>query len=141
MNLISAKAISELHLNGVKIEWVKEDKTVKELRLHDGNGGRIVVRAGSYGDTLKVMIPQPYEEDDRYLLSGRFLDVVDIREYFTSEYEANDKLREYERKAGSNESGLSVEKIRVKINDAGAVVDETKNANANATTDGSEIPF
>ena len=46
MNLISAKALSELHLNGVSIDWVKEDKTVKELRLHDGNGGRIVVRAG-----------------------------------------------------------------------------------------------
>lgn len=51
MNLISAKALSELHLNGVSIDWVKEDKTVKELRLHDGNGGRIIVRACSYGDT------------------------------------------------------------------------------------------
>lgn len=136
MNLISAKALSELHLNGVSIDWVKEDKTVKELRLHDGNGGRIIVRAGSYGDTLKVMVPQPYEAAERYLLSGRFLDLTDIREYFDSEYEAKDKLSDYESKC-RGESGLTVQKVTVQIDDAGKVVE----AAPSKATEAAEIPF
>ena len=136
MNLISAKALSELHLNGVSIDWVKEDKTVKELRLHDGNGGRIIVRAGLYGDTLKVMVPQPYESAERYLLSGRFLNLTDVREYFEYEHEAQGKLSDYESKC-RGESGLTVKKVTVQIDDAGKVVD----AAPASSNDAAEIPF
>lgn len=138
MNLVSVKAISEVHLNGVKIDWVKEDKNVKEVRFHDGNGGRIVIRAGTYGDVLKVMVPQPFEEAERWMLHGRFLDVADIKEYFEYEHDAKDKLREYGRKASGDDCGLCVEKVKVKVDDAGSVV-ETSAAGRSPSDD--EIPF
>ena len=136
MNLISAKALSELHLTGVSIDWVKEDKTVKELRLHDGNGGRIVIRAGVYGDTLKVMVPQPYETAERYLLSGRFLDLTDVREYFEYEHEAQGKLSDYESKCRC-ETGLTVKKVTVQVDDTGKIMDAT----SASTSDAADIPF
>lgn len=122
MNLVSVKALNELHLSGVTVDWVKEDKTVKEVRLHDGNGGRIIIRSSQYGDALKIMVPQPYEDAERYLLSGRFLDLTDVREFFESEYDAKAKLDDYASKA-RGETGLTVKKVSVKIDDAGKVVE------------------
>ncbi len=136
MNLISVKALNELHLNGVTVDWVKEDKTIKEVRLHDGNGGRIVIRSSQYGDALKIMVPQPYEDAERYLLSGRFLDLTDVREFFEYEHEAKGKLSAYESKA-RGESGLSVKKVSVKIDDAGKVVEASPTAKA----DVDDLPF
>lgn len=126
MNLVSIKSLSEVQLDGVNLDWTKEDKSIKELRIRDKNGGRLIVRAGSYGDTLRVMVPQPYEEDDRWCLSGKFLGLFDVSEYFESEYDAKDKLRDYSAKAPHGEEhGLSIQKVRVKINDAGKVMDQT----------------
>ena len=136
MNLISVKALNELHLNGVTVDWVKEDKTIKEVRLHDGNGGRIVIRSSQYGDALKIMVPQPYEDAERYLLSGRFLDLADVREFFEYESDAKGKLSDYESKA-RGESGLTVKKVSVKIDDAGKVVE----ASPAKTADADDLPF
>lgn len=136
MNLVSVKALNELHLNGVTVDWVKEDKTVKEVRLHDGNGGRIIIRSSQYGDALKIMVPQPYEDAERYLLAGRFLDLTDVREFFEYEHEAKGKLSDYESKA-RGESGLTVKKVSVKIDDAGKVIE----ASAPKAPEADDLPF
>ena len=136
MNLVSVKALNELHLNGVSVDWVKEDKTVKEVRLRDGNGGRIIIRSSQYGDALKIMIPQPYEDAERYLLSGRFLDLTDVREFFEYEHEAKSKLSDYESKA-RGDTGLTVKKVSVKIDDAGKVVETSPIKSADAE----DLPF
>ena len=123
-NLISVKSLNELHLNGVKIDWVKEDASVKEVRFHDGNGGRLVIRVGDYGSTLKVMVCKPHEEVDRWRLHGKLADLADISEHFDDEYQAQERLREFESKVRC-ESGLTISKVKVKVNDGGEVVNST----------------
>jgi hypothetical protein len=138
MNLTTVKTLKEVHLAGITVEWTKEDKSVKEIRLRDTNGGRLVIRAGTYGDVLKVMVPQAFEEEDRFVLSGRFLDLCDVREFFESKYDAEAKLGEYRTKAGHADHGLTVEQVSVQINDAGQVIEQQKGA---AKTTDDEIPF
>lgn len=122
MNLVSVKNLSEVHLNGVSIDWTREDKTIKEISLHDGNGGHVFIKLGeSYTNSLKVMVPQPFEEEDRWHLSGKLAGLTDISEHFADEYEAKERLREYERQI-IGETGLSIAKVKVKVNDTGKVV-------------------
>lgn len=126
MNLVSVKSLSEVALHGVKIDWTKEDKTIKEIRLHDGNGGRVVIKLGeSYTNSLKVMVPQPFEEADRYLLAGDLAGLTTVREFFDDKYSAENKLSDYAEKV-RGEHGLTVKKVKVMINEAGDVVDEAK---------------
>ena len=134
MNLVSVKALSELNLHGVKIDWTKEDKSIKEIRFHDGNGGRISIRIGEYGQSLKVMIQQPHEEVERYLLSGDLAGLTKVSEYFEDKYSAENKLSDYAEKV-RGDHGLTISKIMVKIDDTGLVVDPA----AKITDD--DIPF
>lgn len=123
MNLVSIKALSEVSLTGVRIEWVKEDKGIKEIHVRDAKGGHLVIKSGpSYSETLKLLVPQPFEEATRWQISGRFLDVADICEHFEHDYEAREKFNDYERKAGNSDSGLKLEKVSVLVDDDGKVV-------------------
>jgi len=132
-NLVSIKSISEVALHGVKVDWTKEDKNIKEIRFRDSNGGHVVIRAGTYGDVLKIMIPQPYEEADRYLLSGKLLGLTEVREYFEDKYAAENKLSEYADQI-RGEHGLTVAKVKVKIDEAGEVA-ETAASNPSTEDD------
>jgi hypothetical protein len=119
MNLISAKALNQVSLAGITLDWVKEDNSVKEVRLSDGTGGQIVIRSSQYGDALKVMVPAPPTKEDRWAVVGKFLDVADIRDVFESEHEAQNRLRDYERKASGQDTGLSLKKVSVTVDEAG----------------------
>lgn len=122
MNLKTVKNLSEAKLDGVKITWVKTDSSLKEVTFTDAAGNSVVV-TGSYGITM--LVPKPHEEADRYFLVGKFMDMVDVREVFETQYDADAKKSEYQDKAGYGvESGLRVEKAKVKVDDTGAVASE-----------------
>lgn len=56
MNLVTVKDIKKVKLDGIKIEWIKEDGRCYEMRLMDTKGNAVVIRsAGSYSDYLKVL--------------------------------------------------------------------------------------
>lgn len=130
MNLMTAKTLNELSLAGISLDWIKEDNSIKEVRLSDSKGAQIVIRSSQYGDALKVMIPAPPVKEARWAVVGKFLDVADIRDVFVNEYEAKERLADYEQKAGNRETGLTVKKVSVTVDDAGA-----------ATAPVDEIPF
>lgn len=123
MNLQTIKALTEVKLQGVKIEWSKEDKGVKEVRISDPSGGCLVIKSNdSYSQTLKLLIPA-VEEAERFRLSGKFLDLTPVSEVFESEYDANERHDEFKAKAGYGvETGLTVEKVKVRVSDDGAVI-------------------
>lgn len=135
MNLVSVKSLNELRLSGVTFDWVKEDKGIKEVIVRDIDGAEARIKvATTYSDTLKVLIPQPLEAVDRYVLEGKFLGLTPVKEVFEHEHEANDKLREYSDAAGyGKDVGLTVKKVKAKVGDDGA-------AKAIVTDDG-DVPF
>lgn len=121
MNFQTIKALSEVKLQGVKIEWTREDKGVKEVRISDDAGGLLVIKSGnSYSETVKLLVPA-IEEADRYALVGTFLGLTPVREVFEDEHEAKSRLDEFRAKSGyTDDHGLKIEKVRVRIDDSGA---------------------
>ena len=114
MKLQSVKDVAEVKLEGIEIAATYEDKTLKELRLRDANGVFVIVKPGeTYTQALRVFVPAPPEKVDRWFVTGRFLDVMDVDEGFEDSGEANDRLREFMDKSGSHGSGLKVEKRQV----------------------------
>ena len=115
MNLTAIKNLSEINLTGaVKFELTTEDKNFKELRITDEKDNFIIVKpASSYSETLKILIPK---FEDRWLLSGDFLGVAKIEEYFDDEYSAERRLEEYQAKT-VNDTGLAISKVTVKSNE------------------------
>lgn len=56
MNLFAVKDINKVKLEGIKIEWTKEDGRCYEVRLMDTKGNAVVIRSvGGYSDELKVL--------------------------------------------------------------------------------------
>lgn len=135
MNLISAKSLNDIRLSGVTFDWVKEDKGIKEVIIRDIDGAEARIKiAATYSDTLKVLIPQPLETADRFLLEGKFLGLMPVKEVFEHEHEANDKLREYSDAAGyGKDVGLTVKRVKAKVTDGGTV--------KAVVTDDGDVPF
>lgn len=140
MKLVSIKSAADFPLNGIIADFVKEDGTLKRVELRDAAGNAVTFSYENYS-SLKVLVAQPYESAERYQLSGSFLGVADIREFYESESDAKEKLREYENKAGGRDSGLSIEKVNVLINDAGDVVAAGVNGVTPPAARHSDIPF
>lgn len=135
MNLISVKSLNDIRLSGVTFDWVKEDKSIKEVIVRDVDGAAVHLRIGeSYSNSIKVLIPQPLETVDRFLLEGKFLGLTPVKDVFEHEHEANDKLREYSDAAGyGRDVGLTVKKIKAKVTEDG----EAKSI----VTDDGDCPF
>lgn len=120
MNLQTAKTLEMTKLDGIKIDWTKTDGSVKEITFTDASGNVVVV-GGSYG--ISVYVPKPFEEVDRHVLVGSFMGLVDVKELFEYEHEAKAKLSDFEAKAGyGNDTGLRIEKVKVKVRDKGDTV-------------------
>ena len=126
MKYATAKLAGDVTLNGVTVEFVTEDKAVKEVRVRDAEGNLMVVKKGSdYGEALRVLVPAPLEQQKRYKLSGNFLNLTPVSEFFEDKHEADGRLEEYRAKAPhSDDCGLKVEPVDVLVDETGAVIKE-----------------
>lgn len=124
VNFVSVKTLSEIKLEGVTVDWVKEDKTVKEVIVRDTKGNQIQIKVGAtYSDALKILVHQPFEEVNRFVLEGTFLGLSPVEEFFENEWEAKAKLEEYSgRAAYGSEVGLKVTPVKVRVDEDGKVV-------------------
>lgn len=118
-NLATAKNASEVKLKGIKIEFVTIDKAVRSVVLSDGKNSVTIQRKDAYSDHISVLVPQPFDKEDRYHLSGTFGSMLPVSEYFEREYEANQRMGEFEREASS--SALTVSRVAVFVDENGTV--------------------
>lgn len=119
MNLKTVKNLTEAKLKGITVTWTKTDSSVRDITFTDEDGNCVVVN-GQYG--LSIFVPKPFEEADRYVLSGKFMGLVDVRKVFEYEHEAKGELEEFQTKAGYGvETGLKISKARVQVSDSGEV--------------------
>lgn len=123
MNLEIIKTFDQVALKGVAAEFTKENNSIKQLRLTDADGRFIVIRNESEYSSLKIMTLAPPETVDRWMLSGKFADLLDVREYFEQEWDANQRLGEYQSKLNNDDTGLKIEKVNVRVDDAGKIVE------------------
>ena len=140
MKLKTVKDAAEVELDGVAVEFTHVDSAITAVTITDQAGRHITIRKGdSYGEHLRVLIPEPPKSEERFFVVGRFMGMVDVEEAFEHEHEAKVRLSEYERKTGAyNESGLKVEKRVVLVAPSGEIVKTVAAANV-STADA--IPF
>lgn len=140
MKLKTVKEVAEVALAGVNVEFTQVNSAITAITITDQTGRFVMIQKGdAYGETLRVLIPEPPKSEERFFVVGRFMGMVDVEEAFESEYDAKDRLTEYERKTGGfNESGLKVEKRVVLVSPSGEIVKTVTAANA-STSDA--IPF
>lgn len=111
MKLQSTTKQSDLKLDGIDIQLEMHNSSVGQLVFTDKSGKTIKI-VGTYG--VSVLIPAPPKMTEKWELSGKFDDLVDVKETFDTEYDANDRLREFERRSKSGgECGLTVKKVEV----------------------------
>jgi hypothetical protein len=110
MKLKTTQKESDLKLEGIKFDIEVRNTTVYSVTFTDATGNLVKV-AGSYG--LEVCIKAPPKMVEKWKLSGKFDELVDVEEVFDSEYKAKDRLKEFIHRSRLDECGLAVTKIEV----------------------------
>lgn len=95
------------------------DDRVEAVVVQIGEEFIRIVKGDAYSNNLKVLKLQPKKEVTRYKLIGKFLGMADVCEVFEDKHSADNRAYEYETKAGSQETGLTIEEFV-------ALVDEDK---------------
>src|SRR3546814_7522497 len=120
MRYKTVKTANEASISGGTVEFEHHDKTLRGVRLTDAEGNVVLIQAGeSYSNAVKVMVPEPFDQEERWKISGSVVGIP-VTEYFDSEYEANDRVREIENASNGNGT-VAKAKVKVLIDDAGAV--------------------
>lgn len=140
MKLKTIKDAAEIILDGVKVDLTHVNGAITAITITNPAGRFLVIQKGDvYGDTLRVMIPEPPKAEERFVVVGRYLGMVDVEEEFETDLEATQRISEYERKTGSyGESGLKVERRVVLVSPSGEIIKAANAANPQAVE---EIPF
>lgn len=138
MKLKTVKEAAEVALVGVEFEMTQVNGSITAVTVKDIAGRFVTITKGdSYGDVLRVMIPEPPKSAERFYVVGRYMDLTDVEECFETKVEADARLRVYEARTGSyGECGLKVEKRVVLVAPSGEVIGSAKPGN-----DDLEIPF
>jgi hypothetical protein len=113
MQFITAKKDSDVVLHGVQIEIERRNGSPFAVTFRS-NGNLVKISQGQYSN-FEVLVPAPPTKVERFRLSGKFGGLVDVCEDFETEWQANERLREYGRKfqGPDDDCGLSVEKVEV----------------------------
>jgi hypothetical protein len=62
MNFKTIKDVSTIKLGSVKFDWIKEDGSIRELKLTDDEGKCVVIRTSDYG-SLRFLAEAPEEPE------------------------------------------------------------------------------
>lgn len=115
------KKSSDASLAGVLVQIEEVDRSVKAVTLTDAKGNQVKIALDSY--SMNVLVPAEPTMKDAFRLHGIYKG-LQVREHFAYEHEAEARHREL-----SNVETLSVEKVKIAVDDDGK------------TPDGDEIPF
>lgn len=113
MNLITAKAISDINLKGLKLAWEKHDSTIKFITLTDVDGVTIRISSIPYGDGIKVLVPEPPKKTDKYFLHGEIAGIP-LKKAFDTEREAKDAADDL-----GSAAVVQITKAEVTVDEAG----------------------
>lgn len=117
MKLVTLKTANEVNLGDVKVEFVKEDTTLKEVILTTKAGEVFIIKHGeSYSSSVRVLRRQEFDTKEVYRLTGSFCGVK-VCEDYESEREADRRGEELALKDANAE--LKVKKTTVKVDDSG----------------------
>lgn len=130
MNLKTVKTLSDIPFAGIQL--VRVDKNITEVIV----GGKLRIRSGpSYSNSLEVLVDAPFETVTRHRLTAVIEGFDPKVSYHDSDYEAKSAGAKLEDKGAT----ITVDKVEVRVNDAGEVVGEDAAAPAPSTMD--DIPF
>lgn len=116
-NLVTAKRLQDVKLDGIKVDWEKRDSNVIAITLTDAAGNMVrIARASFYSDALAMFVPEPPKFEDRWILSGTFAG-CHVRRTFDAQQAAEETKREFPRDAD-----LTIEKQAVQIDEVGEPV-------------------
>lgn len=118
MKLKSVEKSSDIKLQGIEAEVVKNGASIVRVVLRDAHGGYLEVAKDGYSD-LAVRIIAPPTKKEAWVLQGNFMNLPEakVEESFNHEHEATDKLRQLARSAGKEESelGLTIARREVEV--------------------------
>lgn len=106
-NLKTVKGASEITLEGIAVEFVKQDASVKRVTLTDGKGTTVTFSA-DYG--MSVLVPAPPQMIDKWMLQGTYKGIT-VSEAFDSKYAAESRRDEIG--YGEDVAELSIDKTQV----------------------------
>ena len=103
---------SDLKLDGIDVQVELRDSSIGSITFTD-KSGKVIKVIGEYG--FKACVKAPPMMVKKWRLSGKFAGMVDVCEDFDNDYDAKDRLREFERKySGPDEStGLAITQVEV----------------------------
>ena len=113
MHYIQAQKASDVSLTGINVELEHHGHSLSAVTFRHPDGGLVKVAIDSYN--LKVLVPAPPKMVEKYRLSGKFAGLVDVCEDFDDEFDAKQRLQDYELKhsGGRSELGLGIAKVTV----------------------------
>lgn len=113
-NLVTAKSLDQIKIEGVSIDWERHDGNVRILKIADAKGNMITIKASNtYSESLAVLIPEPPKFEDRWVLSGTVANIA-IRKPFRYEHEANTARDQF-----PSNADLTVQKASLPVGDNG----------------------
>jgi len=110
MKFAIAKTAQECQLRGVRVEIEKVDTTTRAVTLTDADGKVLRIERGqTYGSDINVLIPQPFDVEERWLVKYE-IDGVEIKKFFDSDYNAQSHAEKLDR-----DHSIKAERTHVKV--------------------------
>lgn len=110
--LISVKTASDLpEVFKGKVTFQVVDNNVETVVFTEGEESIRIVTNGTYSNHLKILAQQPKKQVTKYKLSGTVCGIVMQPEIFESEYDAEEKRKNYEYKLNFDEVDLKIEPV------------------------------
>lgn len=115
MQLIQLKSASEIRLPGVSVEFISEDKTLKEviLRTKDNPDGYTIRPGSSYSESVRVFRRQMHETKKVWRVSGTIFG-MDVSKDHDDEAAANRHRIELTNQTGNP---IKVEEVEIRVMD------------------------
>lgn len=98
-------------------------KGILSFQVSDGNVEAVVVKINdqfvrivkseTYSTTLKVLTQAPKKQVEKWLLSGKYMGMVDVSELYDDHVVANERLAEYQEKSHWTDNNLEVKSVFV----------------------------
>lgn len=91
MKYTSVKNSEDTSIEGVFMEFIKEDNKIVSVEIRDMEGNLVVIKkADEYSNDLKVLIPEPPKVKQQFRLSG-LIGYLNVQQEFDTLAEAEDK--------------------------------------------------